>query len=309
MSLVFGERFLRDPDLFPARQAGQAWGDRSVAVDFAGGPYVVTGLSAEQETAVRGRFAGFCVEATAVRERVECRAFRAAREEFVSIDPRGFELTLDLDHLERAVRVSGLGLMARLEWRPTLSAGLWTAWPDDDAFPGAIENVLRVIAAYRLAEEGGALLHSAGIVEDGGAWLFVGHSGAGKTTLSRLSLAEGRSVLSDDLNAVLPSAAGHVVSPVPFAGDYRGSARAVLALAAVCQLRHGDRHEVSPLSPAEGLAALVAAAPYLNRDPYRVERLLSNLERIAGSSPVRRLTFALAGGVWETMADGLGARA
>jgi hypothetical protein len=277
-------------------------------VDFAGGPYVVTGLSAEQEAVTRERFSGFCLGAP-MQEGVECRMFRAAAEEFRPIDTRGFELTLDLDHGERAVLVAGLGLMARLEWKPTLSAGLWTASPADDAFPGALENVLRVLAAYRLAEEGGALLHSAGVVEDDGAWLFVGRSGAGKTTLSRLSLDEGHTVLSDDLNAVLPSATGFVVAAVPFAGDYRGSAGKVLSLAAVCQLRQGERHGLSALSRAEGLAALVAAAPYVNQDPHRVDRLLSNLETIADSSPVRRLTFALAGGVWGVLNDGCEARA
>jgi hypothetical protein len=278
-------------------------------VDFAGGPYVVAGISAEQETAARERFSGFCVRGTATRERVECRVFRAAPEEFRPVDPRGFELTLDLDHGEHAVRVAGLGLMARLEWRPTLSAGLWTASPGDDAFPGALENVLRVLAAYRLAEEGGALLHSAGVVEDDGAWLFVGHSGSGKTTLSRLSLAEGRTVLSDDLNAVLPSAKGHVVASVPFAGDYRGSTGKSRPLAAVCQLRRGERPGLAPLSRGEGLAALVAAAPYVNQDPHRVDHLLSNLEELADSFPVRRFGFALAGGAWGMLNDGRESRA
>jgi hypothetical protein len=302
--LGFGSRFLRDPGLFPARLAGQAWGHRSVAVDFAGGPYVVRGLSAEQEAGARERFADFRVETPASREPVECCVFRAATDEFRPVDPRGFELTLDLDHERHAVHVAGPGLMARLEWRPALAAGVWTASPGDDSFPGALENVLRVLTAYRLVEEGGALLHSAGIVADGGAWIFVGRSGSGKTTLSRLSLAEGRVVLSDDLNAVLPSAEGHVVAPVPFAGDHRGSWRRVLPLTAVCQLRQGERHAISPLSSAEGLAALVAAAPYVNQDPHRIDRLLANLEGIAESSPVRRLTFAMAGGVWAMLAEG-----
>jgi hypothetical protein len=308
VSLRFGGRFLRQPDLFPARLAGRAWGERSLAVDFAGGPYFVTGLSPEQEAIARERFADFCVSAPTSRERVECRVFRAATEEFPTVDPRGFELTLDLDHERDAVRVAGLGLMARLEWRPTLAAGVWTASPGGEAFPGALENVLRVLTAYRVAEEGGALLHSAGIVAGGGAWIFVGRSGAGKTTLSRLSLAEGRTVLSDDLNAVLPSATGHTVAPVPFAGDCRGPAGGAFSLAAVCQLRQGDRNGLSSLSPAEGLAALAAAAPYVNQDPHRIDRLLSNLEGIAEAFPVRRLTFALAGGVWGMLNGGHEAR-
>ena len=301
MSSRFGERFLGSADLFPARLAGEAWGRNAVAVDFGGGPYVFAGLSAEQEAAARERFAGFCRQGALPREGVECRVLRVSPEEFRSFDLRGFELTLDLDAQADAVRVAGLGLMARLEWRPSLAAALWTASSGDDAFPGVLENVLRVLAAYRVAECGGALLHSAGIVDGGAAWLFVGRSGAGKSTLSRLSLGEGRAVLSDDLNAVSWGAEGCWVSAVPFAGDYHGAASAILPLGALCQVRQGQEHHVEPLSRAEGLAALLAAAPYVNQDPHRLDRLLSNLEAVLDRAPLHRVTFSLEGGVWNAL--------
>ena len=144
MSSRFGERFLRSPELFPARRAGEAWGRNAVAVDFGGGPYVFTGLSAEQEAAARERFAGFCRQGAVPREGIECRVLRVSPEEFRSFDLRGFELTLDLDAQADAVRVAGLGLMARLEWRPVARRRAVDRLVRRRRVPGRLENVLRV---------------------------------------------------------------------------------------------------------------------------------------------------------------------
>lgn len=62
----------------------------------------------------------------------------------------------------------------------------------------AIEIVLRTALGCRLPLEGGLLVHTAGVLLDGGAYLFHGISGAGKSTLAAFM----RDVLSDELVAV-----------------------------------------------------------------------------------------------------------
>jgi hypothetical protein len=62
----------------------------------------------------------------------------------------------------------------------------------------ALEIVLRTALGCRLPLEEGLLLHSAGIVLDGGAYLFHGVSGAGKSTFAGFM----RDVLSDEVVAV-----------------------------------------------------------------------------------------------------------
>jgi hypothetical protein len=304
MSPRFGQRFLDSPDLFPARAAGEAWGAHQIALDFAGGPYVFTGLSAGQEAGLRDRFSDYCRPNAEAPNGVECRVLRVSAAAFRRFDLRGFELTLDLDPAEDCLRIAGLDLMARIEWRPSMAVALWTPSPGGEVFAGILENVLRVMAAYCLAERGGALLHSAGIVDDGAAWLFLGRSGAGKSTFSRLSLAEDRRVLSDDLNALLPSSGRWRVMPVPFAGDCRGSGHDARPLARICELRQGARHRLDPLRRAAGLAALVAAAPYVNQDAHRLDRLLSNLLALLDSAAVHRLTFSREAGVWQVLHAG-----
>lgn len=302
--MSFGEGFLRHPDLFPGRRSGEPWGDRALALAIPGGPYLVSGLAAAQEEALRQRFGPLCGPVTGGEEEVEGIAiavFRAPAADFLEIDTRGWEYVLDLDPAPGSLRVAGLRLMARLDWTPGLAAGLWTPEAAGEEWAGGVcENLLRILAAYRLLAAGGVLLHSAGLSDGESAWLLLGPSGAGKTTASRLCLAAGADVLSDDLNAVLP---GPVVARLPFTGDLgeRQGEPGSYPLQAVLRLRQGPAESLAPLSPAAALAALTAAAPYVNRDPWRREPLLAALERLARAVPAWELTFSPGADLWSIL--------
>jgi hypothetical protein len=305
--MSFGATFLRHPDLFPARRAGEPWGERSLALRVPGGPHLLSGLAVSQEEALRQRFGPLCgpVEggggiATAV--------FRAPVSDFLPIDTRGWEYTLDLDPAPGALRVAGLRLMARLDWAPAPAGALWTPETAGEEWTSVCENLLRILTAYRLLEEGGALLHSAGVSDGESAWLLLGPSGAGKTTASRLCLESGAAVLSDDLNAVLLPAGGRpLVARLPFTGDLGGDPRenagspGVWPLRGVLRLRQGGAEELSRLSRASALAALVAASPFVNHDPWRRDSLLAALEGVAFAVPAWELTFSLGADLWSIL--------
>ncbi len=302
--MSFGERYLVDPDLFPARLAGEPWGSATLVVDVAGGPYVFRDLTPPQAALLRRRYDGFARPETAPLPMggVVCRAFRVAANEFHRFELAGLELTFARDYEERAVRLAGIDVMARIELRDDgVQAALWTSNGDPEHFHGALENVFRVLVAYRTLALGGVLLHSAGIIPaataEAAAIICCGPSGTGKSTLSRLALAAGQQVASDDLNAVLPGGASFEFQPLPFAGDVRPAAwdAGARPLAAVCRLAQGAAESVAPLSTAAAAASLVACAPYVNADPHRGDRLLAVLERLLHSIPAYRLTFALAG--------------
>jgi hypothetical protein len=301
--MTFGAQFLRAPGHLSTRAARRVWGQGSLALHFAGGPYVFSGLSREQEAAARDRFAGFCGEVQDPSRAVECRVSRADPEEFLSLDVRGWEMTFDFAHSPNAVCVAGLDLMARLEWSPGLSAALWTASTGGGGFAGVLENVFRVVVAYRLLEIGGLLVHSASLARDSRAWVLVGRSGAGKSTLSRLGLAQGGAVLSDDLNALVPSPAGFEVEGVPFAGDHRAATSGRLALAGLGLLKQGSPSSFAPVSRAEAVAGILSCAPFVNQDPYRLDALAETVDRLLHAHPARRFTFALGAGVWSHLGE------
>jgi len=301
--MTFGGGFLHHPDLFPGRRSGEPWGDRALALDIPGGPYLLSGLAAAQEEALRHRFGPLCGPVTG-GEGIATAVFRAPAADFLEIDTRGWEYALDLDPAPLSLRVAGLRLMARLDWAPGLAAGLWTPEATGEEWAGGVcENLLRILAAYRLLAAGGVLLHSAALSDGKSAWLLLGPSGAGKTTASRLCLAAGADVLSDDLNAVLPGPPSPVVARLPFTGDLgeRQGGPGSYPLQAVLRLRQGPAESLAPLSPASALAALTAAAPYVNRDPWRREPLLAALERLARAVPAWELTFSPGADLWSIL--------
>src|ERR1700720_1801856 len=288
--MSFGARFLRHPERFPERPRGDAWGDRELRLDLPGGPYQLLGLSAAQEDGVLATFpaarglAGGALPAAATGDApIPIQLLRCTPDEFLPVDVRGWDYGLDFDWAPAAVKLAGLGLLGRLDWGPGrsgLAGALWTHEDGGERFPGVFENFLRVLVAYRLLELGGTVLHSAGVVRDGAAFLFLGRSGAGKTTAARLSLAQGAEVLSDDLNALVISnakgdarggAGGCVVLKLPFTGDLgeRRALRPPLPLGGLLRLAQDSADALAPLSRAETMACLLACAPFVNVDPHR----------------------------------------
>jgi hypothetical protein len=219
---------------------------------------------------------------------------------FRPVDLHGGEYSMGLSHDAGGAWLSGLSFLARFAREPLLSMTLWVEPRAPGAFEGALINSLRVLVAYALHARGGLVLHSAAIESAGRAFVFFGPSGVGKTTLSRLSAATGRSVISDELNALVPAAAGFEVLALPFAGDFGRTAtrRAPVPLAGVFRLRQGVTHARTELSRARAIAALLAACPYVNADPLASEDLLSRVLALAECLPPAELCVALDPGFW-----------
>jgi len=298
----FAERFVAEPDLFPARDAGEPFDDLAIALDYAGGPYVLRGLNAQQRQLLAARYETL-PELPPPGTGTETRVFEIAPEQFLPWNAPGEPYDFDVQHLPGEFRMAGLRLMARIATEPVLGGALWTCQQPWLEFQGVVENYLRALMAYRLLSLGGVLLHSAAVVDAGVARVFFGHSGAGKSTISRLALDSGRQILSDDLNAVLPLDGGAMVQRLPFAGELgqtgaRGSAAPLRGLYA---LRQAKAHAVQELPPAVALASLVASAPYVNNDPQRMERLFDNLCWLLDTVPVRELAFARDPAVWDIL--------
>jgi hypothetical protein len=265
------------------------------------------GPAAPGKMAVPGAGSAAPGEAPLAATGIEVRVFRRAALDFLPVDARGWEYGLDCDWSPAAVRLAGLGLAARVDWRRGgLAGALWTCEDGGPRFPGVFENFLRVLVAYRLLELGGVVLHSAGVVRGGAAFLFLGRSGAGKTTVARLGLARGAEVLSDDLNALVPRAGGGcAVLKLPFTGDLgeRRAAVPPVPLGALLRLQQDTTDALAPLSRAETLACMLTCAPFVNVDPHRREQLEGVLLSLlaAGAPPALGLRFSLRGEFWSIL--------
>ena len=85
----------------------------------------------------------------------------------------------------------------RAHWDPRAGRGHIR----QSANPYSIDSVLRIVHTLILAREGGFLLHSAGAIRNGRAFLFSGVSGAGKTTISRLAPPDV-TLLTDEISYI-----------------------------------------------------------------------------------------------------------
>lgn len=296
--MTFGTTFLTNPDLFPARRSGEPWGGREVVLDLPGGPYRFFGLNADQETGVLGRFGSL---RTTSRPAVEAPLFRASPADFREIDVRGWEYDLDLDAGPDSLRIAGLDLLARLDWRPGIAGALWTSVGAGDRLPGIFENFCRILVAYRLHELGGAVIHGSGLVLDGEGLLFAGRSGAGKSTVARMGLERGLAVLSDDLNALLPHDDTVRLAGLPFTGDLPKGESSVVPLRGLYRLVQDPEDSLHPLGKAEAVATLLACSPFLNADPHRRGGLFATLLALAERIAFYELRFSLRGGMWDIL--------
>lgn len=295
--MSFGAGFLNNPDLFPARPAGEPWGDRELVLDLPGGPYRFTGLSADQVEAALERFGEFRLEGGGI---VTTTLFRAAAEGFREIDTRGWEYGMEIDSSPTSLKLAGMDLLGRLDWRPELRGALWTPVAGGERFPGIFENFCRVLLAYRLHELGGVVIHGAAVVDGDQAFLFAGASGAGKSTVSRMALESGRTVLSDDLNALLP---GPILAGLPFTGDLDRGDPGRYPLRALLRLEKDTEDRLLPMSRAEAAACLMACSPFVNADRHRHGALLSNLLALTEGVPARALRFSLTGRMWSILRE------
>jgi hypothetical protein len=102
----------------------------------------------------------------------------------------------------------------RAQWDPSGGRGRIR----QSANPYSIDSVLRIVHTLILAREGGILLHSAGAIRNGKAFLFSGVSGAGKTTISRLAPPDV-TLLTDEVSYVRRDDDGYRACGTPFAGE------------------------------------------------------------------------------------------
>lgn len=154
-------------------------------------------------------------------------------------------------------------------------------------------NLAFAALAWRLLDRPGAVLHAAGIVLDGRAFLLVGPSGAGKSTFAALAREAGAEVLSDDA-VLLDLEGGRVVA---LAAPFRDHEATVAAprrcpVAALLLPRWGDAAAIAPASRLHVEARVAANLLFVGggwaTDPRVAAAAGALVDRVAAHT----LTFA-----------------
>lgn len=171
----------------------------------------------------------------------------------------------------------------------------------------ALERVLTYVLMQALPREhAGLLIHGAGVVINRLGYLFAGASGAGKTTVANLAAGVGE-VLSDE-NMVVRLADGEVeLCSTPFWGQStpaeqvrRANRRAPLA--GIYLLEHAAGFELTPLRPAEAVAALLSTEKVATERVESAAAWLAVAGRLAESASIYRLRFRPTAELWPFLA-------
>ena len=151
---------------------------------------------------------------------------------------------------------------------------------------GASELILRNVMLFT----GGIVFHSSALDDNGKGILFVGHSGAGKSTQAELWSEEaGVTIINHDRNAVRIDDGKPICYGTPWGGTEnitRNHSAPLSALILVEQAADNYIQEVTPMAAASILSAC-AYLPYW--DASLMIRAMENLNTILKNVPVYRL--------------------
>ncbi len=164
-------------------------------------------------------------------------------------------------------------------------------------------SLLNGLSAAVVDRAGGLLVHAATVTLDGQALLFIGHTGAGKTTAA--NLCAGARWLGHDRAVLYPHRGAWFVSGLPGgeACALPRDARRVRPLGGIFAIAHGSRPELEDLSVARA-AAVLRQSVQAPAGAAEVE-LLGRVAALAASGRVRRLHTALGAPLTELLTGAL----
>lgn len=163
-----------------------------------------------------------------------------------------------------------------------------------------IEHFFRVVTSIRIFSLGGLLVHGAGIVKDQLGYIFTGYSGAGKTTVCRLS--DGYTVLNDDMLILSPGESGWQISATPFTNPTQvapGSGSAPLHK--ILFLRQDINHHLEDIPNSKAVAELLTHIPVISHSPLHTSSLVDRCKDIIHKTKVHELHFLPDRGFWKLL--------
>jgi hypothetical protein len=166
--------------------------------------------------------------------------------------------------------------------------------------PAGLDSVLRASLSVLLPRRSTLLLHASGVVADGRAFLFVGKSGAGKSTAA--ALTGERRLLSDDIVAVSVDGGLAVANSVPFTGlQARRTAPLQAPVELICLLEQAREDVLEPARGGPATGDLLRCVLHLPLADPATGEVLDLVGRLVEAVPLRRLRFRRDPSVWPAL--------
>jgi MoaA/NifB/PqqE/SkfB family radical SAM enzyme len=166
----------------------------------------------------------------------------------------------------------------------------------------------QILVARLLADRKGFYLHSAGAILNGAGILFVGHSEAGKSTLTKLLVEAGTSgemeveILCDDRNIVRRVGSGWRVYGTWSHGDVPLVSPNDAPLRAVCFIEKTDENRLTPLTDRKEITRRLLACiirPFVTADWW--EKTLDLVEQMVNQTDYHVMRFDKTGQIVKSL--------
>lgn len=154
-------------------------------------------------------------------------------------------------------------------------------------------TLLGAVLAWRAPARGALVLHGAGLVLDGRAFVLVGAEGSGKTTFARLAAEARIPILGDDLVVVRSGAGGVEAAGSPLRSrPFSSTGPGRWPLAAILLPEHALAASLAPVSALAARARTVASLPFVAEGMDACPGLEATLDAVLLNAPARTLRFA-----------------
>lgn len=205
----------------------------------------------------------------------------------------------DLDEDVQVQMRDGVWRMRRGDFRARWDPRAGNGHIRQSANPYSIDSVLRIVHTLILAREGGFLLHSAGAIRNGWAFLFSGVSGAGKTTISRLAPPDVR-LLTDEVSYIRRDEDGYRACGTPFAGELaKVGENCSASIGRLFFLRQGPENKFEPIAKPEAIRLLMRNILFFAEDSELVQKVFQSACEFVERVSIQRLTFVPDARVWD----------
>lgn len=164
---------------------------------------------------------------------------------------------------------------------------------------------LEVLTINLLAMDSGVLIHACCVNDNGNGYLFVGQSGAGKSTTAQLwSGINGITILSDDRIIIRKMDNEFFIYGTPWHGDAKICSPEKVSLERIFFLRHAKKNKVKKIDLIDATSRLIVCSFPTFWDKKGMEFTLNFCSELAAKVPCYDLDFLPDKGIIDFIRDG-----
>ena len=156
----------------------------------------------------------------------------------------------------------------------------------------SLDNSLMLMYAFSSARKGTLEMHASVVADSDGAYMFLGESGAGKSTHSRMWLEgiPGTVLVNDDNPIVRVGPDGAVmVCGSPWSGKTPCYKNMEMPLKAAVSIKKAPRNALKPLDIFESYSLVYSSCSGFRSDPALADGMHENIERFLQAVPCYEL--------------------